>query len=167
MELIFLTAAGFGSVLITRWHISYIWTAPRPPFLTLSHQPAAWGCTRNWEGSQSGLMNPLDRYSISHGIVLCHKIQGKEGWRGGCSQLWCLFTRVTIMCDEVWLSWKCLNVCLLIESGESGEWITYLALTALVLQHICLAELIQQCPFSSLSNNCLFILQKINERWNM
>lgn len=90
MELIFFIAASvvlsFGSVLITHWYTSYSWTASRPLFLILSHQPVPGGCTRNWKGSQPGLMNPNEqRYSIPHGIVLCQKIQGKEGWRGGCS----------------------------------------------------------------------------------
>lgn len=50
---------------------------------------------------------------------------GKEEGLGWCLEFWPLSSQVTVLCDKALLSWKWLNLCLLM---APSEWILYFAL---------------------------------------
>ena len=67
---------GVFSLLLSR-----AYTQSRPfLLLTPPHQRAGWGCTRNWEGTQSGQLSPTDQRDIPYHMTSCsaYKAGGKR-----------------------------------------------------------------------------------------
>jgi len=83
------------------------------PFLllTLPHQRVGWGCRRSWEGTQLGQLTSADQRDIPDHIMLCSatKAEEKKNEGEGHLELRLLPSQVTIVHDEMLLSWRWLN----------------------------------------------------------
>lgn len=78
------------------------------------------GCTRSWEGTLPGQLTPTNQRNIPS-----HLIPSDSAIKAGGKQeevwhlvLWHLSSQVTIKRDEALLSWKWLNVCLLMGTSD-------------------------------------------------
>ena len=86
-------------------------------------------------GDTSGTADPNcpKGYSMPYDVMLSNKSWGKEGGRGGCSELWCLSSQVTVMHNEALFSGKGLNICLPMGSSERIPCFALLAHAAFAL----------------------------------
>lgn len=130
------------TVLITG-RFCYCWAVLTQRSVYTEHKPVLPHPTNE----QAGGTKTADQGTrgISH-TVWCHAQQQSWGNRkeGEDSQWWCLPSQVTVMCVGAWFSWKCLNPCL---SIGSGEWISCFLL--LVCVCVCVTfSLLTKLPLS-------------------
>lgn len=120
---------------ITQGCFHYCWAhTESQPFLLLTptHQPRGWGCTRSWERTQPGQLNPDDPRDIPEHVAPWPAYRAGGGGRREevHSEWWCLFPQVTITCDAALPSWEWLNTCPAMGSSELIPCFALLTLTA-------------------------------------
>jgi len=73
-----------------------------------------------WEGTQLEELTSTDQRGIPYATMSCSAIKFRERRRKGeeCLELWCLSFQVIVMHDGALVSWKWLNVCLLMGNSE-------------------------------------------------
>jgi len=68
---------------------------------------------------QLGQLTPSDQRDAPDCVTLCSAVKaGERRRKRGCLELLRLSSQVTVTYDEALLSWKWLNICLLIESSD-------------------------------------------------
>ena len=122
---------------------------------------AGLGCTRSWEGTQPGQLTLTDQRDIPHHTTSCSAIKtGGRRRKGRMFGVMAFPYQVIVMCDKALLSWRWLNIFLLMGSSVSILCFAVLVRTDFALP----AKLLLSQPSIFLTFT-LLILSLIPPRW--